>query len=63
MALAALTHALAEENELALLGRVARGPEVAERLAASGLLPAAHNAAVLVLDEVGLLEAAGRVLR
>jgi hypothetical protein len=54
---------LVEERELALLGRVASGAEVLERLLASHHLAAANNAAVLVLDKVSLLEATGGVLR
>ena len=53
---------LVEEAEGALLGLVATAGQVLQRLATGGLLPAAHNATVLVLDQVGLLETAGGVL-
>jgi len=54
---------LVEQPERALLGLVALAREVLERLAARHHLAAAHNPAVLVLDEVTLLEATGRVRR
>ena len=54
---------LVEEPEDALLRLVALAREVLERLAARRLLLAAHNAAVLVLNEVRLLEATGCLLR
>jgi len=57
------TAVLVEEVENALLGLVAPARQVLERLAARGLLLAAHNAAVLVLDKVRLLETPGRVHR
>jgi hypothetical protein len=53
---------LVEQAEGALLGLVATTGQVLERLATGGLLPAAYNAAVLVLDQVGLGETAGGVL-
>ena len=52
---------LVEEAERALLGLVALARQILERLAARGLLPAAYNAAVLILDKVGLGEATGGV--
>ena len=57
------TAVLVEEVENALLGLVAPARQVLERLAASGLLLAADNAAVLVLNKVRLLETTGSVLR
>ena len=54
---------LVEEAERALLGLVALARQVLERLAAGHHLATAHNPAVLVLDEVLLLETAGRVRR
>jgi len=54
---------LVEEAERALLGLVALAREVLERLAAREHLAAAHNPAVLVLDEVTLLETTGCVRR
>lgn len=54
---------LVEQPERALLGLVALPGEVLERLAAREHLAAAHNPAVLVLDEVTLLETTGRVRR
>ena len=53
---------LVEEVEDTLLGLVALAGQVLEGLAALGLLLAAYNAAVLVLDKVGLGEATGGVL-
>lgn len=53
---------LVEEAEGALLGLVATAGQVLQGLTTSGLLPAAYNAAMLVLDQVGLGETAGRVL-
>ena len=53
---------LAEELELALLGLVALARQVLERLLALHHLAAAYNAAVLILNEVRLGEAAGGVL-
>lgn len=63
-ALLALGHAavLVEEAEGTLLGLVALAGQVLEGLATSGLLLAAYNAAVLVLDQVRLDEATGGVL-
>jgi hypothetical protein len=63
-ALLALGHAavLVEQAEGALLGLVALAGQVLESLATGCLLLAAYNAAVLVLDEVGLDEATGGVL-
>jgi len=54
---------LVEQPERALLGLVALAGEVLESLAARGLLTAAYNPAVLVLNEVTLLETTGRVCR
>ena len=54
---------LVEQPERTLLGLVALAREVLERLAARHHLAAAYNPAVLVLNEVLLLETAGRVLR
>ena len=54
---------LVEEPERTLLGLVALAREVLECLAARGLLAAAYNPAVLVLNEVTLLETTGRVRR
>ena len=54
---------LVEEAESTLLGLVALAREVLERLAARKHLAAAHNPAMLVLDEVTLLETTGRVRR
>jgi hypothetical protein len=54
---------LVEETERTLLGLVALARQVLERLAAGRLLLAAYNAAVLVLDKIGLREATGGVLR
>jgi len=54
---------LVEQPERTLLGLVALAREVLERLAAREHLAAAHNPAVLVLDEVTLLETTGRVRR
>ena len=53
---------LVEQLEAALLGLVALAGQVLQGLLASGHLLAADNAAVLVLDEVLLLQTAGRVL-
>jgi hypothetical protein len=53
---------LVEQAERALLGLVATTGQVLQGLATGGLLPAAYNAAVLVLDQVGLGETAGGVL-
>ncbi len=53
---------LVEEAERALLGLVALARQILERLATGRLLPATYNAAVLVLNKVGLREAAGGVL-
>jgi len=63
-ALLALSHAavLVEEAEGTLLGLVALTGQVLESLATCHHLLAAYNAAVLVLDEVGLDEATGGVL-
>jgi len=60
----ALGHApvLVEEAEGALLRLVALAGQVLEGLAAGRLLLAAHNATVLVLDEVRLDQATGGVL-
>ena len=55
--------ALLEQLELALLRLVALARQVLQRLLAGHHLAAAYNAAVLVLDEVGLGEATGGVLR
>jgi hypothetical protein len=43
---------LGEELECALLGYIARLPQTSDGLLAGGVLLLAHNAAVLVLDEV-----------
>lgn len=59
---AATLLALAEELELALLGDVAELAERLDRLAASGLLAAAHDATTLRLNEVLACEATGSVL-
>ena len=56
------TAVLVEEAERALLGLVALARQVLERLAARHHLAAAYNPTVLVLDEILLLEATGRVL-
>ena len=53
---------LIEQTERSLLGLVATAGQVLEGLATGGLLPATYNAAVLVLNQVGLGETAGRVL-
>ena len=53
---------LVEQPEGALLRLVALARQVLERLAARRLLAAANNPPVLVLHEVGLLEATRRVL-
>ena len=54
---------LVEQPERTLLGLVALTREVLEGLAACGLLAAAYNPAVLVLNKVTLLETTGRVRR
>ena len=54
---------LVEEAERALLGLVALARQILERLLALHHLLAAYNAAVLVLDKVGLREATGGVGR
>jgi hypothetical protein len=54
---------LVEQPERALLRLVALARQVLERLAARRLLAAAYNPSVLVLHEVGLLQATRRVLR
>ena len=54
---------LVEQTERTLLGLVALAGQVLERLLALHHLLATHNAAVLVLDQVGLGEAAGGMLR
>ena len=54
---------LVEQAKGTLLGLVALAGQVLEGLATSCLLPAAHNAAMLVLDEVRLRETTGGVLR
>ena len=54
---------LVEQPERTLLGLVALAREVLECLAACGLLAAAYNPAVLVLNEVTLFETTGRVRR
>ena len=56
------TAVLVKEAERALLGLVALARQVLERLAARHHLAAAYNPTVLVLNEILLLEAAGRVL-
>lgn len=63
-ALLALGHAavLVEQAEGTLLSLVALAGQVLESLATGSLLLAAYNAAMLVLDEVGLDEATGGVL-
>ena len=53
---------LVEQAEGTLLGLVALAGQVLEGLATGGLLLAAHNAAVLVLDEVRLDQATGGML-
>ena len=53
---------LVEEAKRALLGLVALAGQVLKSLLAGCLLLAAYNAAVLVLDKVGLGEATGGVL-
>ena len=54
---------LVEQAESTLLGLVALAGQVLERLLALHHLLATHNATVLVLDQVGLGEAAGGMLR
>ena len=54
---------LVEEAERTLLGLVALPGKILERLAAGGHLAAADNPAVLVLDQVLLLQTTGGVLR
>ena len=56
------TAVLVEEAERALLGLVALARQILERLASLYHLAAAHNPTVLVLNEILLLEATGRVL-
>ena len=53
---------LVEQAERALLGLVALARQILKRLATRHHLAAAHNATVLVLDEIRLLETTGRVL-
>lgn len=53
---------LVEQTERALLGLVALAGQILQRLLAGHHLAAAYNAAVLVLDEVLLLQTTGRVL-
>ena len=54
---------LLEQREATLLRLVALARQVLQRLAASGLLPPAYNATVLVLNKVRLLQPTGGVLR
>lgn len=54
---------LVEQAEGALLGLVALAGQVLERLLALHHLLATYNAAVLILDQVGLGETAGGMLR
>jgi len=54
---------LVEEAEDTLLRLVTLARQILERLASSRLLASANNPAMLVLNEVRLLEAAGRLLR
>ena len=54
---------LVEQPERTLLGLVALARQVLERLAARKHLATAYNPAVLVLNEVTLLETTGRVRR
>ena len=54
---------LVEQAEGALLGLVALAGQVLERLLALHHLLATYNAAMLVLDQVGLGETAGGMLR
>jgi len=53
---------LVEQPESALLRLVALAGQVLQGLATSGLLAAADDAAVLVLDQIGLDQTAGGVL-
>ncbi len=53
---------LVEQTERTLLGLVALACQVLQGLLASHHLAAAHDAAVLVLDEILLLQATGGVL-
>ncbi len=53
---------LVEQTEGALLGLVALTGQILQGLLSRKHLAAAHNAAMLVLNEVLLLETAGRVL-
>lgn len=53
---------LVEQAERTLLGLVALAGQILQSLLAGEHLAAAYNAAVLVLDEVLLLQTAGRVL-
>lgn len=53
---------LVEQAEGALLGLVALAGQILQGLLAGHHLAAAHNATVLVLDEVLLLQTTGRVL-
>jgi hypothetical protein len=54
---------LVEQTEHTLLGFVAPASQILQSLAAGSLLAPADNTAVLVLNEVGLVEAAGSLLR
>lgn len=53
---------LLEQLEAALLGLVALAGQILQGLLASGHLLAAHNTAVLVLDQILLLQTTGSVL-
>ena len=53
---------LVEQTEHTLLGLVASAGQILQSTAASSLLAPANNTAVLVLNEVRLVEAAGSLL-
>jgi len=53
---------LVEQTKHTLLGLVAPAGQILQSLAAGSLLAPADNTAVLVLNEVGLVEAAGSLL-
>ena len=53
---------LVEQTEHALLGLVASAGQILQSLAASSLLAPADDTAMLVLNEVGLVKAAGGLL-
>ena len=62
MAAAAASVVLLEEREPPLLGNKSAPGQKFKRLATSRLLAAANNAAVLVLDKIGLGQSTGCVL-